>query len=87
MVKVRDGNDDTVHYFITSEELEEFKLANGDLFNGDTEMRARRTARRGARKFPICISKARPSRICSANFPRKVSPWIIMPRRTSRCLN
>src|SRR5664280_1038505 len=39
MVKVRDGNDDTVHYFITGEELEEFKLANGDLFNGDTEVR------------------------------------------------
>ena len=39
MAKVRDGNDDTVHYFITSEELETFKLANGDLFNGDTETR------------------------------------------------
>ena len=41
MVKVRDGNDETVHYFITNEELEEFKLANGDLFNGDTDMRKR----------------------------------------------
>src|SRR5450755_3342614 len=39
MVKVRDGNDDTVHYFITGEELETFKLANGDLFSGDTEAR------------------------------------------------
>src|SRR5277367_4260431 len=39
MVKVRDGNDDTVHYFITNEELEEFKSANGDLFSGDTETR------------------------------------------------
>ena len=39
MVKVRDGNNDTVHYFIMNEELEEFKLANGDLFNGDTEVR------------------------------------------------
>jgi hypothetical protein len=36
MAKVRDGNDDTVHYFITNDELETFKLANGDLFNGDT---------------------------------------------------
>src|SRR5471032_2105194 len=32
MVKVRDGNDDTVHYFITGEELENFKAANNDLF-------------------------------------------------------
>ena len=39
MVKVRDGNDDTVHYFITNDELEGFKLANNDLFNGDTEVR------------------------------------------------
>src|SRR5882672_4173845 len=38
MVKVRDGNDETVHYFITSEELDEFKVANNDLFGGDTEV-------------------------------------------------
>jgi DNA gyrase subunit B len=37
MVKVRDGNDETVHYFVTNEELETFKLANPDLFGGDTE--------------------------------------------------
>jgi DNA gyrase subunit B len=37
MVKVRSGNDDTVHYFITDKELEGFKLANGDLFGTDTE--------------------------------------------------
>ena len=37
MAKVRDGNDDTVHYFLTGDELENFKLANGDLFGGDTE--------------------------------------------------
>ncbi|HEX5398538.1 MAG TPA: toprim domain-containing protein, partial [Verrucomicrobiae bacterium] len=37
MVKVRDGNDETVHYFITNEELEEFKSANNDLFGGDTD--------------------------------------------------
>jgi DNA gyrase subunit B len=39
LVKVREGNDETVHYFITSEELEKFKAANNDLFSGDTEMR------------------------------------------------
>ncbi len=37
MVKVRSGNDETVHYFITNEELEGFKLQNGDLFGTDTE--------------------------------------------------
>jgi len=37
MVKVRDGNDETVHYFITNDELEEFKQANGDLFGGETD--------------------------------------------------
>lgn len=38
MVKVRDGNDETVHYFITTEELDAFKAANNDLFGGDTEV-------------------------------------------------
>ncbi len=38
LVKVREGNDERVHYFITSEELETFKSANADLF-GDTEIR------------------------------------------------
>jgi DNA gyrase subunit B len=37
MVKVRDGNDETVHYFITSDELDEFKAVNNDLFGNDTE--------------------------------------------------
>ena len=37
MVKVRSGNDETVHYFLTSEELESFKAANNDLFGTDTE--------------------------------------------------
>jgi DNA gyrase subunit B len=37
MVKVRSGNDDTVDYFLTGAELEEFKLANPDLFGSDTE--------------------------------------------------
>ena len=38
MVKVRSGNDETVHYFIKNAELEEFKAANGDLFGADTEV-------------------------------------------------
>jgi DNA gyrase subunit B len=37
MAKVRDGNDETVHYFVTTEELDAFKAANGDLFGSDTE--------------------------------------------------
>jgi len=37
MVKVREGNLETVHYFLTGEELEAFKLAHADLFGGDTE--------------------------------------------------
>jgi DNA gyrase subunit B len=42
MVKVRSGNDETVHYFLTSEEVEEFKAANNDLFGGDTEVERRK---------------------------------------------
>src|SRR3984957_3826905 len=38
MVKVRSGNDEKVHYFLTGEELETFKLANGDTFGSDTEL-------------------------------------------------
>jgi DNA gyrase subunit B len=37
MIKVRDGNDETVHYFLSSEEMEAFKAANSDLFGSDTE--------------------------------------------------
>jgi DNA gyrase subunit B len=38
MAKVRSGNDETVHYFLTTEEVEEFKLANNDIFGSDTEV-------------------------------------------------
>ena len=38
MVKVRDGNDETVHYFLSNEEVDTFKAANNDLFGGDTEI-------------------------------------------------
>ena len=36
MIKVRDGNDETVHYFINSKEADDFKAVNNDLFGGDT---------------------------------------------------
>jgi DNA gyrase subunit B len=42
MVKVREGNDETVHYFVTNEELEQFKTANSDLFGTDTEFERRK---------------------------------------------
>jgi DNA gyrase subunit B len=38
MVKVREGNDETVHYFLTGAELEAFKATNNDLFGTDTEV-------------------------------------------------
>ena len=41
-VKVRDGNDETVHYFLTNDEVEKFKLANNDLFGSDTEVERRK---------------------------------------------
>src|SRR5690606_5652980 len=31
LVKVREGNEETVHYFVTSDELETFRSANTDL--------------------------------------------------------
>src|SRR5262249_35108953 len=36
LVKVREGNDETVHYFVTNDELDSFKAANATLFGGDT---------------------------------------------------
>ncbi|MDB6021987.1 MAG: gyrB [Pedosphaera sp.] len=44
MVKVRKGNDESVHYFLTNEELESFKAANVDLFGGDTELERKKDA-------------------------------------------
>ena len=38
MIKVRDGNDETVHYFLSNEDVEKFKTANNDLFGTDTEV-------------------------------------------------
>jgi len=42
MIKVRNGNDETVHYFLSDDTMEEFKLANGDLFGTDTEVERRK---------------------------------------------
>ncbi len=38
MIKVRDGNDETVHYFLSNQDADEFKSANNDLFGGDTDV-------------------------------------------------
>jgi DNA gyrase subunit B len=42
IVKVREGNNETVHYFLTNEEIEQFKTANPGLFGGDTEVDRRK---------------------------------------------
>jgi DNA gyrase subunit B len=42
MIKVRDGNDETVHYFLSNDEVEQFKAANNDLFGTDTEVERRK---------------------------------------------
>jgi len=42
LVKVREGNNETVHYFVSNAELDQFKAAHGDLFGTDTEVERRR---------------------------------------------
>jgi DNA gyrase subunit B len=42
LVKVREGNNETVHYFVTNEELDQFKAAQPDLFGADTEPERRK---------------------------------------------
>lgn len=42
LVKVREGNDEAVHYFASNAELEDFKNANVDLFGLDTEVERRK---------------------------------------------
>jgi DNA gyrase subunit B len=44
LVKVREGNNETVHYFINNAELDTFKSANPTLFGGDTEVERRKDA-------------------------------------------
>jgi DNA gyrase subunit B len=46
LVKVREGNDETIHYFVTNEEFEQFKTENPDLF-GDEEAKNRLEKERG----------------------------------------
>jgi DNA gyrase subunit B len=48
LVKVREGNEETVHYFVTSNELESFRSANADLFSSETEFRRKDGATRRA---------------------------------------
>jgi DNA gyrase subunit B len=42
MIKIREGNNESVSYFITSDELDQFKALHPDLFSGDTEVIDRR---------------------------------------------
>jgi DNA gyrase subunit B len=42
LVKVREGNNETVHYFVTNDELDQFKAERPELFGGDTEVERRR---------------------------------------------
>jgi DNA gyrase subunit B len=42
MIKVRDGNDETVHYFLNNDDVEKFKAGNNDLFGSDTEIERRK---------------------------------------------
>ena len=42
LVKVREGNDETVHYFLNSDALDQFKTENADIFGIDTETERRR---------------------------------------------
>jgi DNA gyrase subunit B len=44
MIKVRDGNDETVHYFLSGDEVDLFKAENNDLFGGDTEVERKKDA-------------------------------------------
>ncbi len=46
LVKIREGNDEQVHYFLTTEALDAFKAQHSDLF-GDTETRERSEKAKG----------------------------------------
>ena len=54
LVKVRDGNDESVHYFHTEEELAEFGAANADLklFGAETDTTLHREERQTAQHPP-----------------------------------
>ncbi|MCI0533719.1 MAG: DNA topoisomerase (ATP-hydrolyzing) subunit B [Verrucomicrobiales bacterium] len=42
LVKVREGNQETVHYFTSNDELEQFKASHADLFGNDLEVDRRK---------------------------------------------
>src|SRR5467141_4633763 len=42
LVKVREGNNESVHYFVSNSELDSFKSAHPALFGGDTEVERRK---------------------------------------------
>jgi len=42
LVKVREGNNETVHYFVANAELEQFKSAHPELFGSDTDLERRK---------------------------------------------
>src|SRR5262245_34215363 len=42
LVKVREGNNETVHYFVANADLEQFKSAHPELFGGDTDVERRK---------------------------------------------
>jgi DNA gyrase subunit B len=46
LVKVREGNEETVHYFTTQGEVDDFKAANPDLFSEEPEKRREGPTRR-----------------------------------------
>ncbi|MBI1178289.1 DNA topoisomerase (ATP-hydrolyzing) subunit B [bacterium] len=48
LVKVREGNDESVEYFVTADDLEKFKNDNPDLFATETEFRRREGGSRRA---------------------------------------
>lgn len=53
MMKVREGNDETVKYFLNSDELEAFKSENVDLFSEDPELRKKDGPTRRATYFDL----------------------------------
>jgi DNA gyrase subunit B len=42
MIKVREGNDETVHYFLSNHDVDAFKSENNGLFGTDTEVERRK---------------------------------------------
>ncbi|MBM3876803.1 MAG: DNA topoisomerase (ATP-hydrolyzing) subunit B [Verrucomicrobia bacterium] len=53
MIKIRDGNDETVHYFVTNRSIEDFKSRNADLFGADTEVSRKDGPTRRAAHFDL----------------------------------